>query len=81
MYARDHLMKMNYKMTKLMVFNPGTACKKFARKHTKFSKWFKPSIKRTFTRFKPTRFCEVYARTDRFKNSHISYLTDILNTK
>ena len=59
-------------------------CKIFASKslkHTKFSKWFKPTNKRTFIRFKPTRFCEVYARTNRFKKSPISYLTYILNTK
>jgi hypothetical protein len=58
-------------------------CKKFARKslkHTKFSKWFKPSTKRTITRNKPTKFCEVYSRTERFKRSPISYLTTILNS-
>ena len=57
-------------------------CKKFARKsqrHTKFSKWFKPSTRRTLTRNIPKKFCEVYSRTERYKRSPISYLTNILN--
>ena len=29
----------------------------------------------------PARFCEVYARTERFKQSPISYLTNILNNQ
>ena len=41
--------------------------------------WFKPNIKNTCTRTIPTRFCEVAARTDRFKQSPISHLTTILN--
>ena len=57
-------------------------CRTFAKKaqkHTKFAKWFKPNIKKSCTRTKPTRFCEVAARTDRFRQSPISYLTNILN--
>ena len=59
-------------------------CTKFAKKslkHSKFSKWFKPKTKITVTRLKPTRFCEVYTRTERFQKSPISFLTDILNKK
>ena len=47
-------------------------CTKFAKKslkHSKFSKWFKPKTKITVTRLKPTRFCEVYTRTERFQKS------------
>ena len=58
-------------------------CKIFARKslkHTKFSKWFKPNTKKTITRTKPSKFCEVYSRTERFRRSPISYLTNILNS-
>ena len=57
-------------------------CKTFARKaqkHPKFTKWFKPNKKKSKTRNIPTKFSEVYARTDRFKQSPISYLTNILN--
>ena len=59
-------------------------CKKFAKKslkHSKFSKWFKPNTRTTVTRGKSTKFCEVYCRTDRFKKSPISFLTDILNNQ
>ena len=59
-------------------------CKKFAKKsqkHSKFTKWFKPNPRSTVTREKPTKFSEVYSRTDRFKNSPISFLTDILNNQ
>ena len=52
---------------------------KKAQKHTKFSKWFKPNIKKSCTRAIPPRFCEVVARTERFRHSPISYLTNILN--
>ena len=57
-------------------------CGKFAKKtlkHPKFSKWFKPKSSRKFTRQKPSQYYEVFARTCRFKQSPISYLTDILN--
>ena len=59
-------------------------CKKFAiksQKHPKFTKWFKPNTKKTNTREIPTKYCEVYYRTDRFKQSPISYLTNILNNQ
>ena len=59
-------------------------CKTFAKKaqkHQKFTKWFKPNTKRSCTRNIPTRFCEVVARTERFKQSPISYLTNILNNQ
>ena len=59
-------------------------CKTFsikAQKHKKFKKWFKSNEKTSCTRNIPTRFCEVYARTERFKQSPISYLTNILNNQ
>ena len=59
-------------------------CKTFskkAQKHTKFKKWFKPNEKTSCTRNIPARFCDVYARTKRFKQSPISYLTNILNNQ
>ena len=59
-------------------------CKNFANKslkHPKFTKWFKPNVKRSFTRNIPTRFCEVNARTERFNKSPINYLTKLLNRK
>ena len=57
-------------------------CRTFAKKalkHPKFNKWFKPKQKKSNTRNIPSRFCEVYARTDRFKQSPISHLTNLLN--
>ena len=57
-------------------------CKKFARKslkNPKFAKWFKPKTKSTNTRQKTKRFYEVVSRTERFRKSPISFLTDILN--
>ena len=59
-------------------------CKTFAKKalkHPKFSKWFKPNLKKSSTRNVPNKFCDVVARTDRFKESPISYLTNILNNQ
>ena len=59
-------------------------CKNFAKKslkHPKFTKWFKPNVKKSCTRNIPTKFCEVYARTETFKKSPISYLTKLLNSK
>ena len=59
-------------------------CKKLARKsqkHPKFTKWFKPNTKVTVTRSIPTKFCEVYCRTDRFKRSPINYLIKTLNSQ
>ena len=59
-------------------------CKKFAiktQKHPKFSKWFKPQNKTTVTRGKPPKFLEVYFRTERFRKSPLSYLTNLLNSE
>ena len=59
-------------------------CKNFAKKslkHPKFTKWFKPNVKKSCTRNIPTKFCDVYARTERFNRSPISYLTKLLNSK
>ena len=59
-------------------------CKKFAKKslkNSKFAKWFKPYQKSVYTRFLSPKFCEVYYRTERFRKSPISYLTDILNNQ
>ena len=59
-------------------------CKGFSKKsqkHPKFTEWFKLNEKKSFTRTIPSRFCPVYARTERFKNSPISYLTNILNNQ
>ena len=57
-------------------------CKKFAKKsfkHQKFSKWFKLNEKKTKTRHKQPKLCNVVCRTSRFQKSPISYLTNILN--
>ena len=59
-------------------------CKKFAKKsqkHSKFEKWFKPNTRITVTRAKGSKFCEVHCRTERFKNSPISFLTKLLNSE
>ena len=59
-------------------------CEKFAikaQKHPKFTKWFKPNYKKSVTRSKEPKFCEVYYRTERFRKSPISYLTRILNSQ
>ena len=57
-------------------------CKKFAKKsfmNPKFKKWFKVNNKHTKTRFKQPKLLSVVSRTNRFKNSPISYLTNLLN--
>ena len=57
-------------------------CKKLAKKSVKsdkFSKWFKPKIRRFPTRGKSLKFCEVEGRLGRYKRSPISYLTNLLN--
>ena len=57
-------------------------CRKFANKsakNLKHKQWFKTNTKVSRTRFKQPAFCPVVARTKRFQNSPISYLTDILN--
>ena len=55
---------------------------KFARKSLKsekFKSWFKTYTRNTATRQTQSKFCEVYSRLDRFKNSPISYLPLLLN--
>ena len=57
-------------------------CLKFARKsekHPKFSKWFKPNLKKTVTRQTPPKYCKVFTLKKRFKKSPLSYLTSLLN--
>ena len=57
-------------------------CLKFAKKslkNSKFKTWFKPTTQKTKTRQEQLRFQEVQCRTDRYKESPISYLTSLLN--
>ena len=57
-------------------------CKSFAKKcynNTKFTTWFKRHVKHSATRSTSPRFNKVYCRLNRFENSPISYLTEILN--
>ena len=57
-------------------------CLKFgkkAAKHEKHSKWFLPNKNIKITRLPKTKFCPVVARTKRFENSPISYMTKLLN--
>ena len=57
-------------------------CKKFARKsfkNPKFQKWFKLNNLETKTRFKQPKLLNVVSRTNRFRNSPISYFTNLLN--
>ena len=57
-------------------------CKKFggkAVKNNKHTKWFKLNDRVTITRQEQQKFCPVVARTKRFENSPISYLTMLLN--
>ena len=58
---------------------------KFATKcsnHTKFSQWFVPStIDKVQTRTKKKKYHSIAARTDRFRESPIPHLTQILNDK
>ena len=59
-------------------------CNKFAIKsvkHPKHSKWFKINKKVSITRQPQPKFCPVVSRTNRFKKSPLSYLTEVLNTK
>ena len=57
-------------------------CGKFAKKSKetpKFSTWFKPNQKKTNSRSTKTQFCNVRARTERYKRSPISFMTELLN--
>ena len=59
-------------------------CITFAKKSLKdkkFSKWFKPSGNHPNTRQDQPAYCSVYRKHDRFQNSPISYLTELLNTE
>ena len=58
-------------------------CLKFALRaetHWKHKKWFKPNTKPTITRQQNTKYESVQYRHTRFRDSPISYLTNILNT-
>ena len=57
-------------------------CTKFAKRSLKSKKlttWFKVNTKIGNTRSKQPKLCNVFSRTNRFKNSPISYMTSILN--
>ena len=57
-------------------------CLKFGKKafkNRKFTKWFEINKKVTKTRQQQPTFLPVIARTQRFENSSISYLTKLLN--
>ena len=57
-------------------------CLKFGKKafkNRKFTKWFEINHKATKTRQEQPAFLPVIARTQRFENSFISYLTKLLN--
>ena len=58
-------------------------CLKFALRaeaHWKHKKWFKPNTNQTFTRQHKNKYDSVQYRHTRFRDSPISYLTNILNT-
>ena len=52
---------------------------KKAVKHPKHSNWFKLNKNVRITRQAKPKFCPVLARTKRFQDSPISYLTQLLN--
>ena len=52
---------------------------KKASKHWKHSNWFNENNKDKETRLPRPKYCPVFSRTKRFKNSPISYLTGLLN--
>ena len=57
-------------------------CLNFGKKAAKSSKhgnWFKINENKRVTRQPKPKFCPVFARTKRFENSPISYLTGLLN--
>ena len=57
-------------------------CDKFGKKavkHPKHTNWFRKNTKETVTRQQQPRYCPVIAKTKRFENSPISYLTSMLN--
>ena len=74
------------KMTNLMSLEDrrDKLCDKFstkAVKHQKHKNWFKVNDRVTKTRQIQPPFVPVYSKTVRFKNSPISYMTDLLNRK
>ena len=57
-------------------------CRKVAKKsmkNPKFNKWCKPTSTVTTTRQEKLKFHEVHCRTERYKDSPLSYLTRLLN--
>ena len=50
-----------------------------AEKHSKFKHWFKPNMKKSITRYKPTKYVPVFGNHARFQRSPLSYLTQLLN--
>ena len=59
-------------------------CKKIARKsfkNPKFQRWFKLNNIEAKTSFKQPKLLNVISRTNRFKNSPISYFTNLLNNE
>ena len=59
-----------------------TLCMKFSIKasnHPKHKQWFQPNLKKTNTRQQQPKYCQVIAKTRRFENSPLSYLTNLLN--
>ena len=57
-------------------------CLKFLKKaetHPKHQKWLKKNCVQVNTRQDHSKYCEVLARTERFKKSPLGYLTNLLN--
>ena len=50
-----------------------------AEKSSKFKNWFIPNVKKTNTRYKNSKYCEVWANHDRLTKSPISHLINLLN--
>ena len=70
------LQKLSERRRKLCLTFGRKACK-----NEKFSNWFKLNTKETCTRQAQPKYCEVFRRTERFENSPLSYLTNLLNKK
>ena len=57
-------------------------CLKFAKKaerHTKFEKWFKPTVNTRNTRLIKPKYCSALTRHSRFRKSPLPFLTEVLN--
>ena len=57
-------------------------CIKFTKKsqeHPKFTKWFKINQKLNNTRSVPSKLCQLFTRTERFRKSPISFMIELLN--